>query len=106
MIQINFFYNSVGELSAFKIKGHAPEYICSAVSLFTINTVNCIEKFTTDKFICNYDKKSGLIDFKFTDKNISHDSKILIMALEFGLKDVVQKYDKFVCISEVKSWLN
>lgn len=105
MIKIDFFYNK-DYLCAFKINGHGPEYICSAVSILAINTVNCIEKFTQDKFVCNYNKDGGMIDFRFENKNISHDAKTLISALEFGLKNVSCEYGKFVKISEVKLWLN
>ena len=100
MIKISFYYKN-DFLYAFKIIGHGPEYICSAVSVLVINTVNCIEKFTQDKFICDYNKNGGLFYFKFNDF-ISHDSKVLIDALEFGLKNISFEYNKFVKISEVK----
>ena len=100
MIRIEFFFGNKF-LCAFKINGHGPEYICSAVSILAINTINCIEKFTNDKFLCDYNKNGGMIDFKFVDKNISRDSKILMNALEFGLKNVCSEYKKFVSISEV-----
>ena len=102
MIRIKFFFTDEF-LSAFKINGHGPEYVCSAVSILAINTINCIEKFTDDKFLCDYNKDGGMIDFKFADdKSVSHDSKILMAALEFGLRNVCEEYEKFVCISEVK----
>lgn len=89
-------------LSAFKINGHGPEYVCCAVSILAINTINCIEKFTDDRFICNYNKNGGMMDFKFLSKNISRDTEILIKALEFGLRNICCEYNKFVCIKELE----
>jgi len=113
MISIDFFYDNKKKLIAFNIKGHGPDYICSAVSILAINTINCIEKFTSDKFICDYKKAGGLINFKFINKNISHDAEILINALDFGLRDAHNNYKKFISLkikdlcennSEVIKW--
>ena len=101
MISIDFFYSICDKkkrLIAFKIRGHGPEYICSAISVLAINTINCIERFTADKFICDYKKSGGLIDFRLTNKNISREARILIKALDFGLRDVYEKHRKFVSL--------
>ena len=100
MIKIILFYN-FGNLVAFKINGHAPDYICAGVSVLTLNIINCIEKFTRDKFFCDYNKNGGMIDFKFLSYKISHDACLLIKTLEFGLKDIYKTYKKFVKIQEV-----
>ena len=101
MIKIKFVYES-NFLHEFKINGHAPDYICSAVSVLVINTVNSIEKFTNDNFFCDYNKKGGRFYFRFKHKSISRDSKILVSALELGLRNICKEYKKFVSITEVK----
>ena len=100
MIKIILFYDSKN-LVAFKINGHAPNYICAGVSVLALNTINCIEKFTRDKFFFDYNKDGGMIDFKFLDHKISHDACLLIKTLAFGLKDIYKTYKNFIKIQEV-----
>ena len=100
MIKIILFYDS-RNLVALRINGHAPDYICAGVSVLALNTINCIEKFTHDKFFCDYNKNGGMIDFKFLDHKISHDACLLIKTLEFGLKDIYKTYKNFIKIQEV-----
>jgi uncharacterized protein YsxB (DUF464 family) len=86
---------------AFKISGHSKNYICSCVSFLIINTINSIENFTNDKFICKQDK-SGIVDFHFELINdISNESKLLLNSLELGLMCLEKKYFKFVRIKKV-----
>lgn len=104
MIKIVLFYNFKANktLVAFKINGHAPDYVCAGVSALAINTINCIEKFTSDKFSCEYNQNSGMAHFKFLNQDkISHDADLLIKTLEFGLKDVAKSYKNFVDLKEV-----
>lgn len=104
MIKIILFYNFKTDrtLVAFKINGHAPDYVCAGVSALAINIINCIEKFTSDKFSCEYDQNGGMTYFKFLNQDkISHDANLLTKTLEFGLKDIANSYKNFVNLREV-----
>ena len=103
-IKIILFYNFKPNkaLVAFKINGHGPDYVCAGISVLAINIINCIEKFTGDKFIYEYSKNGGMIDFRFLNqRKISHDAALLIKTLEVGLKDIAKSYKNFVELKEV-----
>ena len=57
-------------ICGFKLSGHAgfaeegSDIVCSAVSMLVINTINCIEEFTEEKFNYSADNDNGgYIDF-------------------------------------------
>ena len=104
MIKITLFYNFKANknLVAFKISGHAPDYICAGVSTLVINIINCIEKFTNDKFSYEYNQNGGMAYFKFFNQDqVSHDADLLIKTLGFGLKDIAKSYKSFIKLKEV-----
>ena len=101
MIKIRFVYE-LDFLHEFNIKGHAPKYICSAVSMLVINTINSIEKFTDSRFFCDYDKNGGRFYFKFKNKFVSREAKVLIRALDLGLRSISSEYKNHVIVSEVR----
>lgn len=102
MIKITFFKDSDDICRGFSSTGHAgygingEDIVCSAVSVLTINTVNSIEKFTTDKF--NANMEDGLLTFSFIDKNISHESQLLTNSLILGIEGIAHDYRKYIQI--------
>ena len=74
MIRVNVFRNKTGDICGFRLKGHADfaeagsDIVCSAVSVLTINTINCIELFTKAKFECKTDEnKGGYLSFALSE---------------------------------------
>ena len=102
MIDIEIRKNDSGCYTGFTVKGHAgfaesgSDIVCAAVSMLVINTINSIEKFTTDKFSVKDDDKKGLIEFEFTSDKISPDSKLLLDTMCLGLSSAQESYRQFI----------
>ena len=98
MITATFFKDSNGIHRGFSVIGHAgyaergQDIICAGVSFLSINTVNSIEKFTSDKFNANMEENTGLLTFSFIDKDISEKSRLLIDSLILGLTGISDEY--------------
>lgn len=98
MIKATFFKDSKGNHLGFSILGHSgyAEYgsdiICASVSALSINTVNSIEHFTSDKFNVETDEDSGLLSFNFLSP-VSVESKLLLDSLILGLQGIEESYN-------------
>ena len=42
-----------GKITAFTVQNHGESYVCSAVSMLVLNTVNSIEALTGQQFDCD-----------------------------------------------------
>ena len=95
MITITFYRDKDRNYKRFSCEGHAgyaesgSDIICAAVSVLVINTVNCLEQFTTCEFKKKrLDEKRGIIDITFQN-NLDHDANLLIQSLVFGLQNIL-----------------
>lgn len=94
-----------GQYRGFRIEGHAgyadegEDIVCAAVSALVINTVNSIESFTEDRFICDYE--DGTVrGWKF-DGKISPEAKLLMDSLMLGLRTIQKSYgDNYLTVSD------
>lgn len=99
MTKIFIYKNKKGIITAFKTEGHAEfdrygkDIVCSAISVLVFNTINSIEKFTSDKFDLQMNEEKGIIEFKLID-NISDNSILLMKSLELGLQGIKDSYGK------------
>lgn len=110
MIRVNVFRNKSGDIYGFRLKGHADfaeegsDIVCSAVSVLTINTINCIELFTEEKFQCDTDeKKGGYLSLNLPDVRegrADHDAQLLLKAMLNGLGDIEKEYGFYISINE------
>ena len=89
------FYRKKDRYFGFSLEGHAEyaeageDILCSAVSALSINTVNCLDRLTSDRLVvCEED---GLLKAKVSGE-ISETSHILIKALMIGLTDIYKEY--------------
>ena len=89
------FYRKNGRYFGFALRGHAEyaeageDILCSAVSALSINTVNCLDRLTSDRLmVCEAD---GMLRARVSGK-ISDTSHILIKALMIGLTDIYKEY--------------
>ena len=104
MIDIKIRKTNSGCCKGFTVKGHAgfaesgSDIVCSAVSMLVINTINSIEKFTSDKFDVANDEVKGFIEFEFKEDEISQNSKLLLDAMCLGLISAQESYGQFVRI--------
>lgn len=108
MIEVKIFRNENSDIYGFKLSGHAGyaeegnDIVCSATTMLVINTINCIELFTDEKFICNADEvNGGFIDYilpNIKSGKKSHDSQLLIKTMLNGLNDIKEQYSKYINI--------
>ncbi|MDR1150198.1 MAG: ribosomal-processing cysteine protease Prp [Clostridiales bacterium] len=102
IITLRYYKNSV---VGFDVVGHSEKFICSCISFLVINTINSVDVFTKDRFMC---KKNdcGHIKFSFINKkNISYKSKVLMDSLELGFISLEKKYKKFVCLKKEPNFI-
>ena len=109
MIRVNVFRNKTGDICGFRLKGHADfaeagsDIVCSAVSVLTINTINCIELFTKAEFECSTDeKKGGYLSFALKDEKggADREAQLLLKAMLNGLGDIEKEYGLYISVNE------
>ena len=108
MIKAEIFRNDKYVICGFKLSGHAgfaeegSDIVCSAVSMLVINTINCIEEFTEEKFNYSADNDNGgYIDFYLPDIKkgaVNHDVELLLESMLYGLKNVENEYSQYIKI--------
>jgi len=108
MIKAEIFRNEDFKICGFSLSGHAgyaeegEDIVCSAVSILVINTINSIEHFTEERFVCDADEKSGgfikflLPDIK--DGNENHDVELLLESMLYGLNNIEKEYSQYIKI--------
>ena len=102
MITAVIYKNSEEDILGFRISGHAGydrygrDIICAAVSALSINTINSIEKFTTDRFAV--EQSDGDLKFKLvTDK--APETQLLLKSFILGLESIRDTYgDRYIRI--------
>ena len=102
MITAVIYKNSEDSIFGFRISGHAGfdrygrDIICAAVSALSINTINSIEKFTTDRFTA--EQSDGNLKFKLvTDK--TPETQLLLKSFILGLESLRDTYgDRYIRI--------
>ncbi|MGL4790021.1 MAG: ribosomal-processing cysteine protease Prp, partial [Anaerotignaceae bacterium] len=102
MIKVDIYRNKEYKIYGFKLDGHADysqegnDIICSAVSILVINTINAIEKFTTEEFQVDADEKNGgfincyLPNIKEGEEN--KDVELLVETMLLGLNSIKDEY--------------
>jgi len=95
-------YQSQDGVKGFKSQGHAGfgtrgnDVVCASISVLCINTMNSIEKLTSDKFDQKINERKATIEFWMDSP--SHDSQILLQALKNGVEDIAKDYPGNVTI--------
>jgi len=80
-----------GKIIAFTVKNHGESYVCGAVSMLVLNTVNSIEALTGQSFDCDYDADGGYLSFALKGDRDSG-AVLLLDAMWLGLKSVHEQY--------------
>lgn len=89
-------------IKGFKSQGHAgfgvrgTDVVCASISMLCINTMNSIEKITSDQFDQKINERKATIEFWMD--NPSHDSQVLLQSLKLGLEGVAKDYPGNVTI--------
>ena len=96
MINVIFYKDSSDQFVGFELLGHAgaAEYgkdiVCASVSVLVINTINSVETFTDDDFVCDVEEESGFIKFIINDE-LSNESKLLLNSLYLGINGILDE---------------
>ena len=97
MITVTIFKKE-NQFSRVKSVGHAgyaaygQDIVCSAVSVLLINTLNSIEKFTSDKVdVCSMESGELICDFP---QGLGHDGRLFMDSLILGLQEISKEYGK------------
>jgi len=106
MIKVRIYRNESGLAYGFDVDNHGQKIVCAAVSVLVLNTVNCIENFTKNRFECDYKKTGGMLKFRLPEdisEDASHDALLLINSMIFGLYGIKAQYKNSLSIDEIKS---
>lgn len=91
MIKTKITRKGPGSIEAFTVENHGDSYVCSAVSMLVINTINSIETLTPQHFDCDYDESGGYIRFSLKGPNDSG-AELLLESMLLGLTHVQEQY--------------
>ena len=97
MTNIIFYARKDGTIFGLQSKGHAgfgvrgTDVVCASVSILTINTINSIQKLTSDKCNEKVNSRKATIDFEI-DGEVSRESKVLLESLKLGLEAISKDY--------------
>ena len=97
MTKVTIFKNKKDEYVGFLADGHAgyadagDDIVCAAISVLTINTVNSVEQFTSDRFGYDADEDSGRMEFHLQE-DAGKESLLLMSSLVLGLQGVQSSY--------------
>ncbi len=98
MTTITVSTSHTGIYKSFHCNGHADyaeagsDIVCAAISILVINTINSIECFGNQKFICTQNEKEGDIYFELSE-HPTVETKLLLDSMVLGLKDVEKQYN-------------
>ena len=111
MIEATFYTNADGRIWGFQIHGHAgyarkgaPDIVCSAVSALSINTVNGLEKFSSDTVRYKMDDDGFLsAEVEAIRKGRGdQNSELILNLLHLGLQSVSQSYNENITVKVCK----
>ena len=106
MIKAVIYRNDNGNVNGFHVSGHAGydergyDIVCASVSMLVVNTINSIEAFTEDQFLCDVVEEDGDVTFRM-EGDISKESALLLDSMLLGIKAVEEDYgNEFITIIE------
>ena len=97
MTNIKLYARKGGDIFGLQVKGHAgfgvrgTDVVCASVSILVINTINSIQKLTSDKCNEKVNSRKATIDFEI-DGEVSRESKVLLESLKMGLEAISKDY--------------
>ena len=101
MIRAKVKRDADGLVAGFTVENHGLSEVCAAVSMFALNTVNSIEAFADDDFVCDYNEKGGYLSFSLDEPHIiSEAANVLLKSLFLGLKSASEQYPEEIVFEE------
>lgn len=99
MTTITVFQSADGIYKRVLCEGHAgfaqagADIVCAAVSILVLNTVNSIEKFGGQKFLCSVEEEKGTVCLEMTE-DPTKETKLLLDSMLLGLNGIREQYGK------------
>jgi uncharacterized protein YsxB (DUF464 family) len=102
MIKVTIYKTDRHEYVGFDAQGHAGfsdeglDIVCAAASALIINTLNAIERYTSDEISLVTDDSEdaqGLIQFRFNGSKPTHDAELLLKTMILGLQEIENDSD-------------
>ncbi|MCL2571631.1 MAG: ribosomal-processing cysteine protease Prp [Defluviitaleaceae bacterium] len=100
MISVEITRDTDGNIDSFLVKNHGDSYVCGAVSMLVINTVNSIETFTKQGFDCDYELDGAYVSFALKEPR-DENAAILLKAMHLGLTGVREEYPDEINMKEM-----
>lgn len=102
----NDFKNEKHACVGFRTKGHAgmseagQDIVCAAASVLIINTVNAIDRYTSDETSLISDDEEGVIEFELPNSP-SERAALLLDAMILGLESIAddENYEQYIDIT-------
>ena len=94
MTEVTFYQKESGELTGFRIEGHAgyaeegEDIVCAAISALAVNTVNSINELTGDTIDVDMDEEEGYMDASFFGEQSGPEAQLLLKSLALGLQNL------------------
>ena len=111
MIEAVFYKNAQDRIWSFEIHGHAgfaqdgdPDIVCAAVSALSLNTVNGLERFSSDPFQYEMDE-DGFLSVRVEAVRMgqgSSNTDLILNLLWLGLQSISESYRKNVVVQVCK----
>lgn len=95
MIQASISRDEQGLPFSFVVHNHGESYVCAAVSMLVINTVNSIKALTEATFSCDYNEAAASIALHLQTPRTTpegHDAGLLLDAMVLGLESVAAQH--------------
>ena len=95
MIQATVYRNAAEGNYSFVVCNHGESYVCAAVSMLVINTINSIEVLTGADFASDSNEEEGRIQFSLRTSRAQPEGQqagILLDAMVLGLESVAQQH--------------
>ena len=102
MIKVTIYKTDRHEYIGFDVKGHVGfsdegmDIVCAAASALIINTLNALEKYTSDEMsvVSDDSDAQGRIEFRFTGSaGPTHDAELLLDTMILGLQEIEEDSD-------------
>jgi len=111
MININLYYNDVGEISSFVVSGHAnsgpygQDLVCAAVSAVTFGAVNAVLEITEAALHIEQGGEGGYLKIDIpTDlsKDMKEKVDLLFQGMLVSLETIERDYKDYMAIHKAK----
>ncbi|MDR3090916.1 MAG: ribosomal-processing cysteine protease Prp [Clostridiales bacterium] len=103
MIKVKVLRGSGAGLSGFEVKNHGGSFVCAAVSMFSINTVNALETLLKEELDLKAREGGGYLRFSVKSLETGAESpmaRLLLETMLLGLRGASAEYPGEIDITD------